>query len=86
MNQKRMDIKSLLDLQGRDVSHQSWRRRTFYYKQLQDFKLIYTRWKKFTYYVFLTKVYNVPKHLHTPLSWVQRMDKKYIYMMKNGNL
>ena len=43
MNKKRMDIKSLLDLQGKDLSQPSWRRRTFYYLQLDKFKRIYTR-------------------------------------------
>lgn len=86
MNKKRMDIKSLLDLQGKDLSQQSWRRRTFYYLQLDKFKRIYTRWKKYTYYIFLTVVYNVPIHLHGSLKWFNNNKDKNFYVMKNGNL
>ena len=86
MNKKRMDIKTLLDVQGNIVSRQSRRRRTFYYWQLEKFKRIYTKWKRYTYYIFLTHVYNVPMHLHTSLKWFNDSSKKNFFVMKNGNL
>lgn len=86
MNRKRMDIKSLLALQEQSISHQSYRRRTFYYLQLEKFKLIYTRWKRYTYYIFLMVAYDVPKHLCTALKWFMRSDRKNFFVMKNGNL
>ena len=86
MNRKRMDIKTLLDLQSNLVSSQSYRRRTFYYWQLEKFKSIYSRWKKYTYYIFLTVVYDVPTHLHSALKWFNDNKMKNFVLMKNGNL
>ena len=57
MNRKRMDIKTLFNTQEQLLSDQSRRRRTIYYKQLEKFKFFYTRWKRYTYYIFLTKVF-----------------------------
>lgn len=81
-----MDIKSLLALQEQHISYQSYRRRTFYYLQLEKFKLIYTRWKRYTYYIFLTVVYDMPMHLYTSLRWFMKSNKKNFSVMKNGNL
>lgn len=86
MNRKRMDIKTLFDTQERFLSQQSHRRRTIYYEQLGKFKIFYSRWKRYTYYVFLTEVFDVPTHLYSSLSWFKKNKIKNFYVMKNGNL
>ena len=64
MNKLRLDIKSLLDNQGRDMYKVSMSRRAVYYNQLSKFKKCYSYWKKMTYLVYIFKRYDIPVHLY----------------------
>lgn len=86
MNDKRIEIKRLLHEQECNISNQSYRRRTFFYLQLGKWKTIYTNWKHFTYYIFLTEICNVPLHLVTALKWFKGNNIKNFSVMKNGNI
>lgn len=67
MNQERLEIKRLLDLQSPELYNQSERRRRFYNDQLTRFKYYYTRWKHLTYYIYLEQRFNIPQHLSSAL-------------------
>lgn len=72
MNKQRLDIKSLLDMQGQNVWSQSKRRKFFYNKQLNRFKYYYVAWKRFTYYIYLEERFGVPIRFHIPLSFFKK--------------
>ena len=72
MNSLRNEIKRLLDIQGSELYRQNYRRRRFYYEQVDNWKIIYPRWKRRTYYIYLHLRFGVPFHLFTGLSWFKR--------------
>lgn len=72
MNEERLKIKRLFDLQDGEVWKQSKRRKMIYYKQLERFKYYYTAWKHFTYYIYLNLSYDVPIRFSTTLSFFKK--------------
>lgn len=74
MNQKRLEIKRMFDIQGGDVYHQGRKRRRIYYEQLDRFKYYYVAWKRLTYYIFLERRYGIPKHHCHGLSFFKRVN------------
>lgn len=63
MDKLRLEIKRLFSLQANEVWKQSYRRKRFYNKQLTKFKYHYTKWKRYTYYIYLHLRFGVPFHL-----------------------
>ena len=72
MNRQRLEIKRLFELQEADLYRQSRRRKYFYYKQLNKFKYYYVAWKHLTYYIYLSRRYDVPVHLSKALSFYKK--------------
>ena len=72
MNEERLKIKRLFDLQDGEVWKQSKRRKMVYYKQLERFKYYYTAWKHFTYYIYLNLSYDLPIRFSTTLSFFKK--------------
>lgn len=69
MNKLRLDIKSLLDNQSRDMCKVSMSRRAVYYNQLSKFKKCYSYWKRMTYLVYIFKRYDIPVHLYNSVKY-----------------
>ena len=82
MNALRLEIKRLLTLQSQELHKQSLRRRRFYYNQVEEWKVIYPKWKRKTYYIFLHEVYDVPLHLLHPLKYFRKTNLYH----GNGNI
>lgn len=72
MNEKRLQIKRLFDLQDDEVWKQSQKRKSIYYQQLDVFKYYYVAWKHLTYYIYLDQRFDVPRHHCTTLSFFKR--------------
>lgn len=79
MNQKRLEIKRLLDIQSRNLWTQSHRRKIFYHKQLDVFKYFYVAWKRYTYYIFLKKTTGMPLRFAKALSFYKKISKNIKY-------
>ena len=69
MNHLRLEIKRLLDIQSSELHKENYRRKRFYYEQVDNWKIIYPRWKRRTYYIYLHTRFDVPLHLFTALRW-----------------
>lgn len=72
MNKQRLEIKRLFTLQEGELHRQNRRRKYFYYKQLNKFKYYYVAWKHLTYYIYLSRRYDMPLHLSKTLSFYKR--------------
>ena len=72
MNKQRLEIKRLFTLQEGELYKQSRRRKYFYYKQLNKFKYYYVAWKHLTYYIYLSRRYDMPIQFSTPLSFFKK--------------
>ena len=78
MNAQRLEIKRLFTLQEGELHKQSRRRKYFYYKQLNKFKYYYVAWKHLTYYIYLSRRYNMPIRFSTPLSFFKKHNHNII--------
>ena len=75
MNEDRIKLKKLFDLQGKKVWHKSSKRKDIYFSQLASFKKVYTHWKHETYYIYLHIQYDVPIHLLPSLKYFRKSSK-----------
>ena len=79
MNKQRLEIKRIFSLQENVLWKQNYRRKRFYYEQLNRFKLIYPLWKRATYYIYLHQRYGVPKHLEPALAFYIKVSRNISY-------
>ena len=77
MDKNRLEIKRLLSLQSGELWKQSYRRKRFYYKQLNKFKYFYVAWKHRTYYTYLHVRFNVPLRMLKILSFYKKSNNIY---------
>ena len=77
MDKNRLEIKHLLSLQSGELWKQSYRRKRFYYKQLNKFKYFYVAWKHRTYYTYLHVRFNVPLRMLKILSFYKKSNNIY---------
>lgn len=79
MDKLRLEIKRLFSLQSNNLWKQSYRRKRFYNKQLTKFKYHYTKWKKYTYYIFLYCRFGMPLHLIQSLKFYKSISHDILF-------
>ena len=79
MNNLRLEIKRLFDMQGRTLHRIGAHRRYVYYDMLAKFKFVYTSWKKKTYCIYIINFYDLPQHLLPFLKYIDTVHMKNYY-------
>lgn len=79
MDKLRLEIKRLFDLQSDTLWKQSYRRKRFYNKQLTKFKYHYTKWKRYTYYIYLYLRFDMPLHLIQSLRFYKNISHDILF-------